>query len=230
MIRIQNSMVSNKWHFKVIALIWFVISPSYGLGQTNTNYLKPIDISESIALVKATIDNACYIGLGRQHTTINISKQETEHQSSNDLFDFDAAPSLLFGCFLSKVELGFAINHASYKLNNEVTYQAKDYNSITYYQNTTSIGYLAHIWLKHFYVSSGVAYSNTRYQLGYFDSETGEDYSSAMKNDSQFMYYLKLIGVMTPSLFANLKYQQSFSNNHFIQNQLQLGINFYTSF
>jgi hypothetical protein len=223
-------MILYKRFIRIIILICIVVSPNILLGQDYGDYTKPIDISESIAMIKSSISNACYFGMGRQRTKLNISTQKINHQSSNFLIDFDTAPSILFGCFLNNLEVSFAINHVSYKLSNEISYLNKDYNSITYYQNTASLGYLAQIWLKFFYIGSGIVYSNTRYQLGYFNSETEEDYSNEMENDSQFMYYLNLVGVITPTLFINLKQQKSFSNKHFIQEQLQLGVNFYTSF
>ena len=223
-------MILNNLRFRVILLICIVINPFDVLGQMSDDYSRPIDISESIAEIQSSVDSSCYLGLGHQNNVFNISNQKAEPESYHYLADYDSAPGLLFGCYFKYLEVGFAINHVSTKLSHEISYQNEQYNSITYYQNTASIGYLAHIWLNHFYMSSGLSYSYTKYQLGYFNSETGDEYSNDMKYDSQWMAYLNFLGVLTPSLFINFKYQQSFSEEQFIQEQTQLGFNFYTSF
>jgi len=223
-------MILNNLHFRFILLICILINPYNGLGQISDDYSRPIDISESIAEVQSSIASSCYLGFGHQKNILNISNQKAEPESYNYLTDYNFAPSLLFGCYFKYLEVGFAINHVSSKLKNEISYQNQQYNNITYYQYTTSIGYLAHIWLNHFYMSSGLTYANTKYQLEYYNPETEEEYSLEQKNGSQWMAYLNLIGVLTPSLFVNIKHQRSLSDDHFIQEQSLLGFNFYTSF
>ena len=215
-------------------LIWTVSSLPAWAADPWREPIKPLTTANNSYVRLAEGIPYCYAGYGTQQSIINIEGQTAQSDKVSNPYlpglNILVASFLRFGCKTDFLFMDFSTLDESMRLDRNVTYQGKTYNSIKLQYRVLAAGTSFSLYPHRLYLDLGMGYALVDFHLGLYGSQYSNEYKSETTSTDNLLFRASFRYMINHYVMLHWQHEKAIDKESIIEYSNQLGLNFISRF